>query len=395
MKFTLFSKELFGGRKKLVIFCFISFLIYLLVAIQVVLSAESSGCVAVPDVVFSGKIDGNAISYEKYGNIKMGFADLIVGELEDKADVYELIERNIITVQKENSLESVTYSIFACSHSFFEDRLSALMSEGTIPLEGIRQAVIGGYLAKAFHIEVGDVITKKSVNLANLGMVDIVLDLSGDFREIEYEVVGILDDTEGYFDYAFLIGGETQGNISCNTVWVYFLSDDVIDLYIEKIVETDKSFFSENGIGTVLEPYHHKEQGLFSLILKNGYLFLLAAVFSYILIAYVLKGVTYKLGIMKAIGISDQYIYKCYFTGIFVIQIVSYILSFVVVHFLCVLLNRSISEAYGYDVNLYRVTFNMFFVVTMMLVITLAAFHLSLYYRINHIKPKAAMSIKA
>lgn len=395
MKFKLFSKELFGGKKKLVIFCIISILIYLLVAIQVVLSAQTSECVAVPDIVFSGKMVGSAISYEKYGSIQMGFADLIVSELEDKADAYELIERNIITVQKKNSLESVTYSVFACPHSFFENKLSTLMNEGTIPAEGKRQAIIGGYLAKAFDIGVGDVIAKKGVNLANLGMVDIVLDLSGEFKEIEYEVVGILGDTEGYFDYAFLIGSETQAGIPCNTVWTYFLSDDAIELYVKRIVNSGMSLLSENGIGYVSEPYHYKEQGIFSLILRNSYLFLLVVVFSYMLLAYVLKGVTYKLGIMKAIGISGQYIYKCYFTGIFVIQIVSYLLSFAAMYFLCSGLNRSISKAYGYDVNLYRITFNMFFVVTMMLVITLATFWLSLYYKINHIKPKVAMNIKA
>lgn len=395
MKFVLFSKEMFGGKKKLVIFTVLSILIYTIVAIQVVLTVKISDSAVVPDIVFSGLISGDVISFEKYGDIKSGFTEKIINELNGQAEAYELIERNLITVQKENSLESVTYSLFACPHNFFEERVSSMMYEGNIPQEGKRQAVVGGYLAKAFDIQIGDVITKKTVELPNIGDVEIVLDLSGDFEEIDYEVVGVLDATDGYFDYAFLIGSETQPGYQGNSIWTYFSDEKAADLYVENIVDAREPSFYEYGIGSVSETYRNKDSGLLSLILENGYIFMLVIVFSYIIIAYVLKGVTYKLGIMKAIGISNRYIYGCYFVGVSAIQLVSYILSILTMKCLCIGLNHTISVAYGFEVNIYHITFGMIFIMTLMLVVTLATFWVSLWYKINRIKPKMAMNMKS
>ncbi len=394
MRFALFSKELFGGKKKLIMFCVFSVMIYLLVGIQIVMLVKTSNSAIMPDLIFTGSGFIDSMPFTKYQNINDGYSDAVDQALEHQSQSYNLIERNLITVTKLNSLENVNYSIFACDNNFLKDKLESEIIEGSIPEEGKMQAIVGGYFAKAFDIKVGDVVSKK-FGLGNLSDVSIVSDINGIFEDkYEYEIVGILDNTDGYFDYSFIIPSATQPGNQANTVWTYFDNTSVSDLYVEKFVNNGTIDFTEYGVHGISEKYQSKASGPFDLILNNAYIFLLVIVFSYILIAYVMKGVTYKLGVMKAIGVSNKYIYSCYFGGVFLIQIVSFIFGIGFMKVLCNGLNSMISESYGFTVNIYRITGNMVMIIILMLVVTLATFLLSLQNKINHIKPKIAMNMK-
>ncbi|MDR0919127.1 MAG: ABC transporter permease [Oscillospiraceae bacterium] len=391
MKYKLFYKELFGSKTKVIIFAVISLLMYSLIGIQVLLSTQNSTSTITPDLEFYGTQYGEAILFDKYNPIDSNFKQFLTEKGEDSFECYDVIERNIITVRKENSLENITYRLISFDYKFIKNKLEKELLYGNIPTENENEILVGAYIAKAFDFKIGESTSKKTASLKGLGAVDIYFDLSGNFKEMDYRVSGILNATNDILDYCVIIPYETQPNITPNSEWVYFTSDNSEQIYKESLVQDNTNFFSEYSLGGVAENFQNNNNGIVNLLLNISYIFLLVIVLSYLIISYIVKGINRKLGILKALGLSDGYIFKCYLLGIIIIQLFSLFLSILLSYFLCIGLNGFISDSYGYDVNIYRIEISFFIVLIMMFIIVILSMWSILRYKITKISPKVAM----
>lgn len=393
MRFKLFSKELFGGTKKLMLFCIVSMLVYIIVAFQLLLSTSAKSEFG-PDVIFYGQPSETWVSFEKYADLSNDTVKKVSDKMDGTASVYGLVERNIITVQRENSLENITYTMYGATQDFIKLQLEMYLQEGRLPADGVNEVLVGGYFAKAFELQIGDTVSVKTVNLTNLGQIDISFDLSGENSSDKYTVVGIIGNTGGYFEYSAIVPRETQSDVGINSVWIYFTGETASEQYVSEFVNDKTSFFANSGISVTAEPFQNKNTGILSTVLSSGYIFFIVIVLSYLMISYIFKGLSRKLGVLKAIGVSGSYIFKCYFIGVMLIQVISYLLSMLLLEITCRYLNNMISDAYGYVVSIYSINIEMVVFLGLMFLTMVGSFGICLYLKINYTKPKAAMNMK-
>ncbi|MBM7613948.1 FtsX-like permease family protein [Alkaliphilus hydrothermalis] len=346
----VFINIFFEKRRTLVAFMSIIIILLMYIGVQTVFYIKESNNLNVPDVTMSGRGDEDGeIRFKLYKEV-LGLSKELDELLEEKSTVYSITARNILTVDGIQEVEKINYWIYGVSDSFFEQELKDSLKEGALPQKGMKEIIIGSYTARKYNAKVGELIDlpitlKEQVNQNDLS---------------QYKVVGILNDNISYFRGALFISKETFKKHNPdwaeaeNMVFAYF-NNSSNEVYEEML--DNNPLISKYNIGSISNNYIQKQNSMTNILINALMTFGISCIILFLLISYIMKGISKKIGLLKALGISDKYINKVFIGGMGLFMLLSLLTSLAGVFAINKYLNYSFSKFLGYKVVFY--IFNM------------------------------------
>ncbi|MCR5822851.1 MAG: ABC transporter permease [Lachnospiraceae bacterium] len=384
MKTKLFAKELFGGMGKTIFFAIMTLISMFLICVLLTFTSERSYAKLSPNVIFSGQASR---SFSRmYEDISPDFAKDLRSKLSKDSKIYQLTSRYSLSITRPGQLTGDDYIRYACEHEFLEEVMKEFIHEGRIPEKGKNEILVGGYLANTANIKVGDTISHIDFGKEVRGGL-MYFDVTGEMTEIPYEVVGILDSAGAKFDYSVIFEAETQENTVPNVVWIYLPTKEAEESYRAITSSIKLSDYQVVGCSENLGMSGTKGTRRVMPVFVTVF----AVVLEALLLAYAMKGLSRKLGILKALGLRDQYILSCYLGGVAIIQSTSSIFAVVVTKIICTIINSRFSKEIGFPISVYNVSFRIILLMLMITAVVLIAITGILKVRISSTSPKKAM----
>lgn len=375
----------FEKKRIMVLFLLVcSFLIFYTTVQTAFMSNSSYGIESTPDFVFTGTIynsEDGTYPFIFYNDIEgmLEATNEIVG---DKANCYGLVCRSLYNYY--DDLTSVGFSgyVYGMPNELLQNNIKKHIKKGNLPNDGKKEAVIGYYFAKRFNIDIGDKIPQ-AVTL-NKEWTDSDID--------NYTVVGILEENVStYFNGSVLISRETfnelYGDNEDNMIMGYFNTNkDYCETFIE-INNISSNYKSPEGTLN----YKQKELSSLKLKINIGVILLMSVTLIFSVVSYLMKGITPKIGLLKATGMSTSYIIKTFISGTFVIIVLSTVIGIILSNIVLYLMNMYVSNFYGFTVHLYSFNYLSYILVCSELLFIIAFIFIVLIIKCKAISPKIAM----
>lgn len=386
MKKKLIMKVLFEKKKVLVFFLLMCMFLTFYTFVQSVLFASDKESVAsMPDFVFNGTVyqskDGTYpfIGYNDIGK----FADKASEIAGEKADCYPIVYRSLYNYYDELTSIGFFGAVYGMPERCIEQNISQFLEEGTLPTSGKKEAVIGYYFAKRFQLAIGDQIPQ-AITLNKEWTAD---DLN------QYVVCGILKESvSSYFNGSAIISRDTfeimNGAVEDNMLIGYYQSGEEYDtLFISMNAEGADYHVPEGKLN-----YKQKEYSHMKLLFNVSIVILMSVFLLTAIVSYLMKGITPKVGLIKAIGVSTSYIISTFLSGILAVLFVALSGAISLSSILMILINNYISKFYQFEVHSYRLTgsalllglLEFLFIIIYVFVVT--------YMKCKTISPKEAMA---
>ncbi|WP_163192190.1 ABC transporter permease [Clostridium thermarum] len=380
MQTKIFTRVFFGRKKFLILFFMVFSLAVLFINIQIMLTTNQSEQVATPDLTVSGRIDDDGIFRYKMYNDLPGFNEDLKEQVgEEEAAVYGLVCRNLMI--KNNAFNRIAYSIFGVQDSFFSTVLSKYIDKGRLPEQGKKEIVLGSLAAKFYELSVGDkfnfpISLNKEIEMDN---------------KTEYVVSGILSDNVEYFKGGVFISKETfesEYNKVDENMSLIYVSDRTSYDKVEKALQ---EISSQYGVGSIESFYSSNRSLKQSLILNITTMIAISLTFVLILLAFLLKGISKKIGLLKSLGILDTYIIKIFSIGIGIVSVLSTIIGLTGTYLLMGVLNRSVSDFLGYNVEKYKINNYVYMSSASLCILIFMAVFITIAVVSRRISPRDAM----
>lgn len=386
MKKKLIMKVLFEKRKILVFFLLMCMFLIIYTSLQTVLLTSDRAAVAsMPDFVFSGTVyqseDGTYpfIGYNDIG----GFADRAAEIAGDRADCYPVVYRSLYNYYDELTSIGFYGAVYGMSDKCIEQNIAGYLDQGALPADGKKEAVVGYYFAQRFHLALGDPIPQ-AITLSKEWTDD---DLD------QYVISGILKESiSDYFNGSAIISRDTfeklNGPVEDNMLMGYYRTGE----------DYDTVFLSMNAEGPDYQVpegklnYKQKEFSQTKLLLNIAIVVLMSVFLLTAIVSYLMKGITPKVGLIKAIGVSTSYIISTFLSGILAVFVAALggavTLSYVIMY----LMNNYVSKFYQFEVHSYRLTGMALLLDLFEFIFILVYVFLVTYMKCKMISPKEAMA---
>ncbi len=381
----LFINVFFEKKKVLLFFFVILMVVFTYVGVKVVLVDNSLSKVASPDIVVYGALDNNIMGFKYYNPIGGMSDEFKSTDEKDELKVYGMVSRNIQYVQDVQTLREINYTICGVEETFLENEIKKHVKNGRLPKDGEKEAIIGGSAARFYDVAIGD-----KLNIP----VTLVEDFSGE-DILQYTVVGILDDRVDYFTGTTFISKETfetinNAGIPENMMMVYFkglLGQAEYQSIIEKLNDISPKY----QMGGMNTNYYIKYNAMRNSII-DIIVFLVSGVFIiFLLVLYLMKGITKKVGLLKALGLLDKYMLKAFAGGLGIVICISMLISFALIIFINMYLNHSVSQFLGYSVTPYSVGRYVYLLILLVAVIMFVSIISIIRHISLRISPRDAM----
>lgn len=265
----------------------------------------------IPDIEVYGKIDNIENSYTLYKALDSSIQNKFI---EAGVKSYGMTVRNLYTFS--DSYYSVSYRVYGVEDEFM-NKLSSYLIRGKLPEAGKRETVIGNNAAKFFNLKVGDVLNTP-----------ITLEEQENVSSYEYVVSGILISDVSFFSDGIYILKNTYENLE------HPIADNMLYIYpkTEKLCKNIIRYFEEqnklDGFGGINYHYENKvslsETIQISLIKTVPF----SAIVLTALFMSLMKYTGRKIGLMKALGISDKDIMRLLIKGFGIWNLSVMIMSF-------------------------------------------------------------------
>lgn len=251
----------------------------------------------------------------------------------------------------------ILYRIYGADYEFI-DELEGYLKKGKLPKAGKKEAVIGSGLAKYLNVGVGDVFNISAPQNINAS------------KEYEYAVAGILSNDMSFYSDGIYILRDTlpkeYKDKADNAFYIYTKNNTSYNELVKQLDSLDK-----NDIGNIL--LHRENKAfLFDTIIKSLVKTIpLSAVFLSALFISLMKYTGRKIGLMKALGLSDYNIMSIMIKGFGVFNLCGILNSFVAIGFI-----RLASDgSFSISVLLYTVcSYAIIFAVTLLIVFIICKF---------------------
>jgi ABC-type lipoprotein release transport system permease subunit len=376
-------------EKKIILISFILIFIILLfyTGIQtVLLASQYSKQLISPDVQMSGSARADGVLDFKLYNDMTGLSSSMRTSAKDEMNVYGVTCRNILTAQDEKTLDITFYWIYGVDDLFFDKELKSCLKDGRMPQKGAKEVVIGSYAARFYKVNLNDKIN-----------IPVTLNSTYSKEDIsQYRVVGILDDNISYFRGATFISKDTYKKLNPNVAFdenvllIYFKNSNGYKHY-EKILSTSKDLFEKYNIKGYQANYLEKNNTKLNLIISYSFIWIVGFIILYLLLSYILKGITKKIGLLKALGISDKYITKVFIGGIGACLMLSLGVAILGIIIVSQTLNYNLSKFYGFKVKIYTVKPFIYFLLIGLSIIIFLIIYLITKVKSSKISPRDAM----
>lgn len=385
MSIKLLLHVFFEKRKTMIAFISLCTVLTIYVVLQTVfVNQNMSKQVTLPDFVFTGSVynssDGS-YPYQAYNSIQD--LDTAIHSKVSEADCFGIVCRSLFNYYDDKTGIGFSGYVYGVPDNYFKNYLSKYLKEGSLPLNGKKQAVVGYYFAQKFHLSIGSQIPQ-----------EITLnEHSSEADNNQYTVSGILNENvSSYFEGSAIISKNTfeennEKSIKDNMVMGYFTTNKLINNKIKDINNVSKKYNIPEG-----NIYYTQKSGSIKQIYLNIGMYLVISLFLlFLMISYLLKGLTKKIGLLKAIGISTNYIIKVFIGGLFVLQVISSAIGLMLSTVVINILNRYASNFFEFKTQIYRISGNVFLFVACEVIIMIVSTFLFIYYKCTSISPKIAM----
>jgi predicted lysophospholipase L1 biosynthesis ABC-type transport system permease subunit len=121
---------------------------------------------------------------------------------------------------------------------------------------------------------------------------------------------------------------------------------------------------------------------------------LIAVTLTYLIISFLVKGVSKKVGILKALGISDKTIIFIFIGGLTILLAFSFLISIAADIIVYTILNREYSKFLGFAVEKYKLSAEGILLQVMSALILLFSVYGIIQYKITRLSPNMCMSKK-
>ena len=371
----IFNNVLFEKRSYLVLFASMLYFFSIYAVVQGVFDSDKVEHTVEPQIVLYGELDADGVHrYHLYRGVG-DLASSLSNTLDNKINIQGAIVRNLASFS--DYFRSVEYRVWGLPYNLIE-KFSRYLKEGRLPAKDAYEVVIGSYAARYFNLNIGDTIS-------------ISLEEDAKDNATEYIVTGILSDNMGYYRGALIISKDywanTKNAVSDNIVLISISNDREYIQVFDALSNNPLNFATYN-----IHVNYQQGMGLFGSLIWQYILiigFNLLVVF--ILVSYSMKGSAKKIGLMKALGLSNKYILKSYFTGFIVIAVPMMLFSAVLGFGFALYLNGQASNFYGFPVTLYKFNLSTALSLIGLNAVTIMAILVIAMYYSKKISPRESM----
>lgn len=377
MKVKLFMNSFFEKKRIFILFLIILTIIMSYLGIQLMIIDGQSQYKGSPDISMGGKLDSDGIyRYKFYSNLSSELYNDIKALNVEGLRIYPTIIRNIAYINNPKVFRSVNYCFMGIEQEFFDKEIKNYITNGKIP-EKENEVIIGTYAATYFDVELGEELP-----------IGLTLKDSNEDDTVNYKVVGIISPDIEFFNAAIITVNNTD--FETNLMMIYMDKNNVYHYneIIKLIVESDKDY----GIGSMKDIFTQKETTRAQKQMYIGSTCVIGVTILIMMILYLIKGFTRKIGLMKALGIRNKTVYTIFLSGLTLIMLASMFFSIIVLFIAKVYLNQSISEFYGFKVEIVNLSPMIFIVLMSFMIGMILVMALFLYYKSMKISPKEALA---
>lgn len=314
----------------------------------------------IPDIELCGQTADFDHSFMLYKEIDASIQDKLTDE---GIKFYGLTARNLYTFS--DAYYQVSYRVYGAEEEFLHE-LSDYLRRGKLPEPGKTEAVIGSNVAEFYDVMVGDVLK-----------LPITLEETADTAKEEYVVSGILMADASFFSDNIYISSQTVEALGYtpekNTFYIYGGTKKACQRILSELHPEQ-----EESVGTALRYYETKISLLKTIGASLFKTLLLSGVVLSVLFVSLMKDTARKIGLMKALGISDRDIIKLFIKGFGVYNLIGMAISY----FSLGLIRLAIGIPFPASVMLY--TLNSYIIIFLVTIIIL-------FVLCKKISPKLAM----
>ncbi|MCL6590267.1 MAG: ABC transporter permease [Firmicutes bacterium] len=375
---------LFENKRNILSFIIIYAFFIFFVGVATMFLAKQLNQAALPDIEVDGRLDPDGMFRYKFYNDMEGLTEKYTTTLGNSAKVFGVTSRCFLTYEDNITFQKLYFLLYGVNDNFFPEVESSII-RGRLPEKGRKEALVGEYAAKYFNTDVG-----KKLN--------VHVTLNKDFVEQDkgsYVVSGIINSNLDYFKSAVIISKDTfeelsQTKVKSNIIWVYFTGSDSISIYNKHFGDFGK-IQATSLAGSIRVNYYYKQDSQ-KTILMNLLLFLISGLLVfYTLLSYMFKGITKKIGLLKALGISDKHIITSFIGGFGVCSLVSTIIGLAVTYGIKFYLNSRFSNFLGFNVEQFTIGLFTWASVFIMSILILIVVYIIVFIRSALISPRDAM----
>lgn len=383
MGYKLFTSIIFEKQRFLALFILLITITLTILSIQVINLSNTLTENRIPDIVVKGKMDEDGVLRYKYYNDMPGFTAELKQKLGSSIEVYGITARSMCTMQDPLTNSRIEYTIYGVEQDFINKELSPNIADGSIPDAGQNEVIMGTYAKQFYKLSPNDKINQP---------ITLKKDWSKDDLN-RYTLSGVLNENMNFFRGAIFLAKETYdknfGPTEDNLVFIYVNNEEDYNKALSLVYEIRKN---NSAIGPILMNYYSKQMAKRNTIVGCVFAGIVCLTLILLLIAYLMKGISKKIGILKALGISNRYIIKVFMGGLLITLLVSSALSTVLTYAATLFLNYNISKFLGYKVEEYMmtglsITSNLIFIF-----VCFTAIFISIYKYNMKISPNEAMT---
>lgn len=335
-----------------------------------------------PDIVVKGKMDADGELKYKYYNDISDLADQLKSKLNGDIKIYSIVARSMMTERDPLTNNFIEYTIYGVSNEYLQNVLNKNIQNGSALENGGQQLLMGSYAKNYYDLKIGDKVNQPITLKKDWLQEDIGL----------YQLSGELSNQMSYFKGGIFLSREDfeekYGKLNDNMIFIY-VNDK--NKYNEALDLLQNIKMNDDSIGTINMNYYEKHSIIKNTILNCVSIGILSIIIILLLVSYLMKGSSKKIGILKALGMPNKILVSVFNGGMMIVLFLSMFLAFFTTEVLAMIYNSYLSNFYGFRVK--EFTFNFYCILAdlILIFICFGALLMRVYRLTMKTSPKAAM----
>lgn len=382
IKFKLFVSILFSKKSILVLYIMVIIFLLTFLNFRLIDSYNTMQQADMPDIVVKGKMDADGELKYKYYNDISDLADQLKSKLNGDIKIYSIVARSMMTERDPLTNNFIEYTIYGVSNEYLQNVLNKNIQNGSALENGGQQLLMGSYAKNYYDLKIGDKVNQPITLKKDWLQEDIGL----------YQLSGELSNQMSYFRGGIFLSREDfeekYGKLNDNMIFIY-VNDK--NKYNEALDLLQNIKMNDDSIGTINMNYYEKHSIIKNTILNCVSIGILSIIIILLLVSYLMKGSSKKIGILKALGMPNKILVSVFNGGMMIVLFLSMFLAFFTTEVLAMIYNSYLSNFYGFRVK--EFTFNFYCILAdlILIFICFGALLMRVYRLTMKTSPKAAM----
>ncbi|TGY89430.1 ABC transporter permease [Petralouisia muris] len=382
VKFKVFRSILFSKKGTLYVYIMVLAFFMTFINFKFIASFNSMQQSDIPDIVVKGKMDEDGELKYKYYNDMPDVSSQLRNQLNEDVKIYPVTARSMMTDRDPLTNATIEYTVYGVSNEFLDDVINKNIQNGNKIETGSHEILMGSYAKNFYELEIGDVVNHP-------------VTLKKDWMEDDiglYKLSGVLSNQLSYFKGGIFLSREKfekdYGKINDNMIFIYL---DDKESFEETLSLLQSLRMSNPSIGTISMNYYEKHGIMQNTILSCSFWGIMSLIVILLLVSYLMKGTSRKIGILKALGISNKIMVSVFNGGMMIVLVISMILALITTEILTLAYNHYLSGFYGFEVEEFMLNLYCVWVDLVFIIICFCALSIRIYKLTRKTSPKAAM----